>query len=104
MPGKQTSCISGRTITENNWLIYDIVYYTYIKNIPGSNLLMDFVKSLIQCHEISCVKYFIEILLQKSTKVEFVKMFQEWKKVDNETQFLPFIFVICRYQCHQFKR
>ena len=43
--GDQTGFISGRNISENTRLIYDIMNYTQIKNIPGMILLIDFEKA-----------------------------------------------------------
>jgi hypothetical protein len=43
--GDQTGFISGRNISENTRLIYDIMNYTQIKDIPGMILLIDFEKA-----------------------------------------------------------
>ena len=41
----QSGFISGRFIGENVRLIYDLIYYTKIKNIPGLLMLIDFQKA-----------------------------------------------------------
>ena len=41
----QTGFISGRFIGENTRLIYDVMHYTEIHNIPGLLLLVDFEKA-----------------------------------------------------------
>ena len=41
----QTGFLEGRSITENTRLIYDLMHYTEIKNIPGLLMLVDFQKA-----------------------------------------------------------
>jgi exonuclease III len=41
----QTGFIPGRNITENTRLLYDVMNYTQVKNIPGMILLIDFEKA-----------------------------------------------------------